>query len=86
MTGPGRPIPPAEIARVDQIAAELAGIVAAARRHMAGCPTVPAGLCIGDAAGDLLRELTCQSRFVLLEEAVAQLARATGPAEDGERP
>lgn len=85
MSGPDKPIPAAEVARVDQIAAQLREIVDAARRHMAGCPSVPAGMCIGDDAGERLRALTCPARFVLLEEAVAQLAHAAGPVEDGDR-
>lgn len=82
MAGTPQPVSPADIARVDQIAAELAEIVADARRHMAGCQTVPAGICIGLATTTRLRLLTCRGRYELLEEAVAQLARvepSTGP-------
>lgn len=79
MTGPGKPIPAGDVARVDQIAAQLAEIVDAARRHMASCPSVPAGICVGETTEGLLHDLSCGARFQLLEEAVAQLARAEPP-------
>lgn len=88
MTGRREQIPAEEVARVDQLAAQLREIVDAAGRHMAGCPSVPAGMCIGEDAEQRVRRLDCRGRFELLEEAVAQLARAAAPAsaaEDGDR-
>lgn len=77
------PIPPGVIARYDQVAAELTGIVAAAREHMAGCAAVPAGVCLGEVVVRLA-DLTCAARFELLQEAVSRLARTPGPPDGGE--
>lgn len=74
-------IPPGVVARYDQIAAELTGIVAEAREHMAGCTAVPAGVCLGEVVVRLA-ELTCAARFELLQEAVSRLARTPGPGGD----
>jgi hypothetical protein len=73
---PTRFVSPGNLALVDQLAAELADLVAVARRHMAGCPTLPAGVCIGKALQNAILALSCKRRDCLLEEAIAQLARA----------
>lgn len=73
-----RPVPPGDVARMDQVAAELAEIVGDVRRHMAGCSSVPAGVCLGETVMALAL-LSCRERFELLQEAVAQLARAEPP-------
>jgi hypothetical protein len=78
------PIPPSHIARVDQIRAELADLVADAADHMASCDTTPTGLCLGRDVVTYIVALSCGERVELLQEAVAQLARAAGP--DGESP
>lgn len=67
-------LPPGEIARVDQLGAELATIVKLAADHADDCTIRPAGLCVGQAATAAIRTLSCSRRVQLLEEAVAQLA------------
>lgn len=74
--GEPRELPPGEVARVEQFTAELRDIVAQAAGHAERCTTLPAGLCIGEAATIAIRRLACARRLVLLEEAVAQLAAA----------
>ena len=72
-------IPPAELAKVDQLGAELAEIVDLAVTHLASCEAVPAGVCIGENAVLRIGRLGHPKVETLLEEAVAQLARAAGP-------
>jgi hypothetical protein len=84
MPGGGRPVIPVdEVARVDQDAAALAQLVAAARRHMQTCPSRPAGICIGAGATNVIAHMDAGQLGNLLQEAIAQLARAAG---GGERP
>lgn len=69
-------IPPGELAKVDQLAAELGEIVDAAVAHLNNCKSVPAGVCIGERAVLRIGNLGHPRVESLLEEAVAQLARA----------
>jgi hypothetical protein len=82
MTGPRR-ITAGELADVDQAAAEVADMVALAAGHMAMCESVPAGLCVGTVVTAHIHGLCTHRVRVLLEEAVAQLARTAGPDEGG---
>jgi hypothetical protein len=79
MAGQPQELPPGELARLDQIAAELSGLVRAAAAHADICTVVPAGACIGLAATTAIHDLSCSRRVQLLEEAVAQLAHALAP-------
>lgn len=86
MAGQPQELPPGELARLDQIAAELGGIVALAVTHADVCTVLPAGSCVGVPAINAVRQLTCGRRVQLLEEAVAQLAYRTQPAAPQNRP
>jgi hypothetical protein len=68
-------IPPGELAKVDQIAAQLGEIVLATVEHMRSCPSVPAGVCIGKDAARRIADLGHPHVESLLEEAVSQLAQ-----------
>lgn len=69
-------IPPGELAKVDQLAKELSEIVQLAATHMRDCPSTPSGVCIGERAVLRIGGLGHPRVETLLEEAVAQLARA----------